>query len=108
MKVLVTGGAGYIGSHTVRALVERGHDVVVLDTLELGSKQAVGNVQLYQGSVTEEALLNHVFTQEKPEAVIHFAAYNAPGESMQVVGKYFRTNVGGTLSLLQKMVQHNV
>jgi UDP-glucose-4-epimerase GalE len=108
MKVLVTGGAGYIGSHTVRALVERDHDVVVLDTLELGSKQAVGNVQLYQGSVTDDALLDRVFTQEKPEAVIHFAAYKAPGESMRVPGKYFRTNMGGTLSLLEAMVQHNV
>jgi UDP-glucose-4-epimerase GalE len=108
MKVLVTGGAGYIGSHTVRALVERGHDVVVLDTLELGSKQAVGNVQLYQGSVTDDALLDHMFTREKPEAVIHFAAYKAPGESMQEPGKYFRTNMGGTLSLLEAMMQHNV
>jgi UDP-glucose 4-epimerase len=108
MKVLVTGGAGYIGSHTVRALVERGHDVVVLDTLELGSKQAVGNVLLYQGSITDDALLDRVFTQEKPEAVIHFAAYKAPGESMREPGKYFRTNMGGTLSLLEAMVQHNV
>lgn len=108
MKVLVAGGAGYIGSHTVRALVERGHDVIVLDTLELGSKQAVGNVQLYQGSITDDALLDRIFAQEKPEAVIHFAAYKAPGESMQVPGKYFRANVGGTLSLLETMVKHNV
>jgi UDP-glucose 4-epimerase len=108
MKVLVTGGAGYIGSHTVRALVERGHDVVVLDTLELGSKQAIGNVKLCQGSVTDDVLLDRVFTQERPEAVVHFGAYKAPGESMQVPGKYFRTNVGGTLSLLEAMVQHNV
>ena len=108
MRVLVTGGAGYIGSHTVRELVVRGHDVVVLDTLELGSKQAVGNAKLYQGSVTDDVLLNSIFTQEKPEAVIHFAAYKAPGESMREPGKYFRTNVGGTLSLLETMVQHSV
>jgi UDP-glucose-4-epimerase GalE len=108
MKVLVTGGAGYIGSHTVRALIERGHDVVVLDTLELGSKQAVGNAKLYQGSITDAVLLDRIFTREKPEAVIHFAAYKAPGESMREPGKYFRTNVGGTLSLLETMVQHDV
>jgi UDP-glucose 4-epimerase len=108
MKVLVTGGAGYIGSHTVRELVERGYDVIVLDTLELGSKQAVGNVKLYQGSVTDDALLERVFAQEKPEAVIHFAAYKAPGESMSEPGKYFRTNVGGTVSLLEAMVYHSV
>jgi UDP-glucose 4-epimerase len=108
MKVLVTGGAGYIGSHTVRELVKSGHDVFVLDTLELGSKQAVGNVKLYQGSVTDNALLDRIFAQEKPEAVIHFAAYKAPGESMQEPGKYFSNNVNGTLSLLETMVHHNV
>jgi UDP-glucose 4-epimerase len=108
MKVLVTGGAGYIGSHTVRELVERDYDVIVLDTLELGSKQAVGKVKLYQGSITDDALLERIFTEEKPEAVIHFAAYKAPGESMKEPGKYFRTNVGGTLSLLEAMVHHNV
>jgi len=108
MKVLVTGGAGYIGSHTVRELVERGYDVVVLDTLELGSKQAVGNAKLYQGSITDDALLDRIFTQEKPDAIIHFAAYKAPGESMRMPGKYFRTNVNGTLSLLEAMVHHNV
>ena len=108
MKVLVTGGAGYIGSHTVRELVERGHDVIVLDTLELVSKQAIGDVKLYQGSITDDTLLDRVFTQEKPEAVIHFAAYKAPAESMAEPGKYFRNNVNGTLSLLEAMVHHNV
>ena len=108
MKVLVTGGAGYIGSHTVRELVKSGHDVIVLDTLELGSKQAVGNVKLYEGSVTDNALLDRVFTQEKPKAVINFAAYKAPGESMKQPGKYFRTNVNGTLTLLETMVHHDV
>ncbi len=108
MKVLVTGGAGYIGSHTVRALLENNHDVVVLDTLELGNKQAVKGVKLWQGSFTDEALLDLLFEQEKPEAVVHFAAYKAPGESMQEPGKYFRNNVGGTVSLLEAMTQHHV
>lgn len=108
MKVLVTGGAGYIGSHTVRELTSRDYDVVVLDTLELGNRAAVGPTTFYQGSITDDALLERIFSQEKPEAVIHFAAYKAPGESMQEPTKYFRTNVGGTVSLLDAMVRHNV
>lgn len=107
MKVLVTGGAGYIGSHTVRELTDRGHEVVVLDTLERGNKQSV-SVSFYQGSITDDALLDQIFEQEKPEAVIHFAAYKAPGESMSEPTKYFRTNVGGTVSLLDTMARHGV
>lgn len=106
MKVLVTGGAGYIGSHTVHELIERGYDVVVLDTLELGNKQAIKDVPFWGGSITDEALLERLFAQEKPEAVVHFAAYKAPGESMREPAKYFRTNVGGTVSLLDTMVRH--
>lgn len=74
MKVLVTGGAGYIGSHTVRELVRRSYDVVVLDTLEQGNKQAVLGNPLIQGDIADAALLQHLFQEEKPEAVIHFAA----------------------------------
>ncbi|HVU68451.1 MAG TPA: UDP-glucose 4-epimerase GalE [Ktedonobacteraceae bacterium] len=107
MKVLVAGGAGYIGSHTVRALLESGHEVVVLDTLELGSKQAINNVAFWQGSITDEALLDRLFAQEKPAAVVNFAAYKAPGESMQEPTKYFRTNVGGLVTLLDTMVRHD-
>jgi UDP-glucose-4-epimerase GalE len=106
MKVLVTGGAGYIGSHAVRALREGGHEIVVLDTLELGNQQAVKGIPFWQGSITDEALLEQLFAQEKPEAVMHFAAYKAPGESMQQPGKYFATNVGGTVSLLDAMDRH--
>jgi hypothetical protein len=106
MKVLVTGGAGYIGSHTVRALVDSGYEVVVLDTLELGNKGAVKQVPFWQGSITDEALLERLFAQERPEAVVHFAAYKAPGESMREPAKYFRTNVGGAVSLLEAMTRH--
>jgi UDP-glucose 4-epimerase len=108
MKVLVTGGAGYIGSHTVRELINNDYEVVVLDTLELGNRRAVEGVPLYVGSITDGALLDRVFEQEKPEAVIHFAAYKAPGESMQEPAKYFHTNVDGTVSLLDTMLRHNV
>lgn len=108
MKVLVTGGTGYIGSHTVRELTACGYDVVVLDTLERSSRQTIGSLPFYQGSITDDAFLEHVFAQEKPDAVIHFAAYKAPGESMLAPEKYFRTNVSGTLSLLEAMVHHEV
>lgn len=107
MKVLVTGGAGYIGSHTVRALLENNHEVVVLDTLELGNKQAIKEVKLWQGGFGDDALLDRLFEQERLEAVIHIAAYKAPGESMQEPGKYFRNNVGGTVSLLEAMAHHH-
>lgn len=108
MKILVTGGAGYIGSHTVRELLNAGHEVVVLDTLEAESREAIKNIPLWQGSITDEALLEHLFTREKPQAVIHLAAQKAPGESMEQPGKYFQVNVGGTVSLLEAMVHHDV
>ncbi len=108
MKVLVTGGAGYIGSHTVRELVERGYDVVVLDTLELGNRASILNIPFYQGSITDKTVLERIFAEEKPEAVIHFAAYKAPGESMTQPAKYFHTNVDGTVSLLETMQRHDV
>ncbi len=107
MKVLVTGGAGYIGSHTVRELTARGHDVVVLDTLELGNRQSVLNVPFVQGDIRDAESLNRIFQQEKPEGVIHFAAYKAPGESMSEPAKYFRNNVTGTLTLIETMLKHN-
>ncbi|HEY0757020.1 MAG TPA: UDP-glucose 4-epimerase GalE [Ktedonobacteraceae bacterium] len=107
MKVLVAGGAGYIGSHTVRALLDNGHKVVVLDTLEFGGKQTVKDITFWQGSITDEAFLERLFEQEKPEAVVNFAAYKAPGESMREPTKYFRTNVGGLVTLLDTMVRHH-
>ncbi|GER87147.1 UDP-glucose 4-epimerase GalE [Dictyobacter vulcani] len=107
MKVLVPGGAGYIGSHTVRELLARHHEVIVLDTLENGNKASLLGAPLVQGNIDDAALLNKIFIQEKPDAVIHFAAYKAPGESMTHPGKYFRNNVSGTLTLLEAMLRHN-
>ncbi|BCL82841.1 UDP-glucose 4-epimerase GalE [Ktedonobacteria bacterium brp13] len=107
MKVLVSGGAGYIGSHTVRELLARGHQVVILDTLELGNKQSLLGAPLIQGDTADGALLDKIFTAEKPDAVMHFAAYKAPGESMSQPAKYFRNNVSGTLSLLEAMLRHD-
>jgi UDP-glucose 4-epimerase len=108
MRVLVTGGAGYIGSHTVRQLRARGDSVVVLDTLELGHRAAIGNTPLVVGSTHDQTLVREVVGDHKIEAVIHFAAYKAVGESMTAPGKYFENNVTGTLGLLQAVRQEGV
>lgn len=104
MKILVTGGAGYIGSFTVRALKKAGYDVVVFDSLETGHKQAVSDVPLYVGDLkTDTDKLELVFKKEKPEAVIHFAAYIEVGESVANPEKYYFNNVVGTLNLLREI-----
>jgi UDP-glucose 4-epimerase len=101
MAILVTGGAGYIGSHTVRAIRAAGHDVVVLDTLELGSKEAVLDTPLVVGDIADEDLVHDVCVDYKVTAVLHFAAYKNVGESMSQPGRYFRNNVDGTVRLLE-------
>lgn len=111
MKVLVTGGAGYIGSHTVRELVERGYEVVVLDTLEFGNRrlaETAGASKLIIGSTGDSALLDRLFAEEKPEAVLHFAAYKNVGESMKDPAGYFTNNVTGTQTLMDAMRRHGV
>jgi UDP-glucose 4-epimerase len=108
MQVLVTGGAGYIGSHTVALLRERGHGVVVLDTLEFGYHAALGDTPLIEGDTSDEALVERVLHENSIDAVIHFAAYKAAGESMEQPGRYFQNNVCGTLSLLQAMQRADV
>ena len=103
MRVLVTGGAGYIGSHTVRALRERGDDVVVLDSMEFGYRAALADTPLVQGDTADEELVARLLTEHAIEAVIHFAAYKSAGESMERPARYFQNNVCGTLSLLRAM-----
>ena len=108
MSILVTGGAGYIGSHCVAALLDRGVDVVVVDDLSKGHRAALKGGRFYQGSVADKDFLNHVFEQETIDAVIHFAAYSLVGESMQVPTRYFRNNVTAGLTLLETMIEHKV
>ncbi len=103
MRSLVTGGAGYIGSHTVGRLRERGDQVVVFDSLELGYRQAIGDAPLVVGNTRDAALLKRTLVDHGIEAVIHFAAYKAAGESVSEPGKYFDNNVQGTLQLLEAM-----
>lgn len=108
MKILVTGGAGYIGSFTVKLLLNQGHEVVVFDNLVYGHREAV-NCPLIQGDLADEKeKLNKVFEENKFDSVVHFAAYCAAGESMKDPYKYLYYNLVGGLNLVQAMVNHGV
>ena len=109
MTIMVLGGAGYIGSHTVYALIERGEDVVIVDNLETGHVEAVHEkARFYQGDIRDRAFIDSVFDKEQIDAVIHFAANSLVGESMTDPLKYYDNNVNGTKVLLQSMVAHNI
>ncbi|BFQ92706.1 UDP-glucose 4-epimerase GalE [Gallibacterium anatis] len=116
MAVLVTGGAGYIGSHTVVELLNANHEVVVLDNLSNSSaksldrvKQITGKaVTFYQGDVLDRALLKRIFADHNIESVIHFAGLKAVGESVVKPIEYYRNNVEGSLTLLDEMRQAGV
>jgi len=107
MKILVTGGAGYIGSHVVIALCEGGYEVVVLDDLSTGNREAVDNrAEFIQGSTLNND--NVATALNGVDAVIHLAAFKAAGESMIDPGKYSQNNISGTISLLNAMINHGV
>ncbi|MBF8984605.1 UDP-glucose 4-epimerase GalE [Lutibacter sp. B2] len=108
MSILVTGGAGYIGSHTVLELLEKGEKVIVVDNLQSGHKEAVLGGELYIGDIRDREFLDQVFKENNIEAVIHFAANSLVGESMTNPYKYYHNNVYGTLCLLEKMKEHAV
>lgn len=109
MTILVLGGAGYIGSHTVYELVDRGEDVVIIDNLETGYKEAVHpKARFYQGDIRDRSFVDHVLDQEKVDAVIHFAANSLVGESMVNPLKYYDNNLCGTKVLLESMIAHGV
>ncbi|NOU92050.1 UDP-glucose 4-epimerase GalE [Paenibacillus sp. LMG 31456] len=108
MAVLVTGGAGYIGSHTVAELLARNEEVVVVDNLQQGHKEAILGGKLYEGDIRDAAFMDQVFQENEIDAVIHFAANSLVGESMQNPGKYYHNNVYGTLCLLEKMNEYGV
>ncbi|MDY6523958.1 UDP-glucose 4-epimerase GalE [Acinetobacter faecalis] len=115
-KVLVTGGAGYIGSHTCVELLNAGHDVVVLDNLSNSSKEALNRVQtltsksldFVEGDILDQTVLDQIFRSHKIDAVIHFAGLKAVGESQQVPLKYFENNISGSISLVKAMERAHV
>jgi len=109
MSILVTGGAGYIGSHAVRGLIDKGHDVVIVDNLETGYKNAVDKrAKFYKGDIRDVSFLNDMFSKEDIKGVIHFAANSLVGESMVNPLKYFDNNVHGTQVLLSAMLKYEV
>ncbi len=109
MSVLICGGAGYIGSHCIRAFAEHGEDIVVLDNLETGHREAVPeNVKFYEADLRDGQALDQVFSENSIEAVIHFCAYSLVGESVAKPLKYFENNIGGMISLLQRMQKYGV
>lgn len=109
MAILVLGGAGYIGSHTVYELIDAGREVVIADNLETGHIEAVHpQAKFYQGDIRDRAFVDSVLEAEKIDGVIHFAANSLVGESMTDPLKYYDNNMNGTKVLLQSMVAHGV
>lgn len=109
MKVLVTGGAGYIGSHAVARLLEKGHEPVIIDNVMTGHLAAVNkDAVFYEGDLRDAAFLDDVFAKEKVDAVVHFAASSLVGESVEEPLKYFGNNVYGMQVLLEAMRRHDV
>ncbi len=106
--ILITGGAGYIGSHTNLLFGERGYDTIILDNLIYGHKENVLNGTFVQGDISDSALLDRIFTQNKIDAVIHFAAFAYVGESVKDPSKYYNNNVASTIKLLDAMVRNGV
>ena len=106
--VLVTGGAGYIGSHACKALAEAGYVPVTLDSLIYGHRWAVRWGPFVQGDILDRQVLDQAFREFKPTAVMHFAAFAYVGESVTHPGKYYRNNVAGSLTLLEAMRDWNV
>ena len=107
-RILVTGGAGYVGSHACKALARAGHEPVALDNLAQGDRSLVRWGPLEVGDITDPAGLDAAFSRYSPEAVMHFAAVTNVGESVKNPDLYFRTNVDGTVTLLEAMERHRV
>lgn len=116
MIILVTGGAGYIGSHTCLELLDAGYEVVVLDNLYNSSIESLKRVEVltkkkikfYEGDILDEALLNKIFKENKIDSVIHFAGLKAVGESVAKPLEYYENNIAGTITLLKAMRENNV
>lgn len=109
MSILVTGGAGYIGSVAVEDLVSRGEKVVVLDNLVYGHRKAIhGTVSFYEGDIGDKALVGNILRDHEITACMHFSAYAYVGESVENPGKYYENNVAQTVSLLEALIEGGV
>ncbi|SEJ96136.1 UDP-glucose 4-epimerase [Propionispira arboris] len=109
MAILVCGGAGYVGSHAVHELIQQNEDVVIVDNLQTGHKQAIHpQAKFYQGDIRDAVILDKIFMENKIDAIIHFAANSLVGESMVEPLKYFNNNVYGMQVLLESMVKHKI
>ncbi|MFW5720431.1 MAG: UDP-glucose 4-epimerase GalE [Candidatus Dojkabacteria bacterium] len=116
MKILVSGGAGYIGSHTVFKLIETGHEVAVFDNLEYGHREAIdiiqeiteSSVRFYLGNLLNYEDIEYAIEDSQPDAIVHFAAYAYVGESVTDPVKYYQNNISGGVNLLKAMQTHNV
>lgn len=108
MRVLITGGAGYIGSHALRCFMAQGHDVWAYDNLSAGHRQAVPNGRLIVGDLMDSAMLDRVLLEHRIEAVIHFAALALVGESVRHPERYYANNVVGSLNLFESMRRNGV
>lgn len=112
--ILITGGAGYIGSHLAIALLKKDESIVIFDNLSTGHIETIntlkkyGNLKFYQGDLLNKNDINEVFQKEKITSVVHFAAFSQVGESVKNPKKYYRNNVVGTLNLLDSMIENNV
>ncbi len=115
MKILVTGGCGYIGSHTCVELLNHNYEVIIIDNLSNSKKEVIEKIEkitdkkvkFYEGDVCNKNLLKKIFTENEIDAVIHFAGYKAVGESVEHPLKYYRNNIDSTLSLLEVMNSNN-
>ncbi|PUU86828.1 MAG: UDP-glucose 4-epimerase [Halanaerobium sp.] len=108
MNILVTGGAGYIGSHVLKALLKEGHQVVTFDNLQKGHKKAIIGGKFIKGDLADKELLNQVMEKNQIEGVIHLAADSLVGESMENPGKYYRNNFANGINLLEAVVKNGV
>lgn len=116
MKILVTGGTGYIGSHTAVELLNNDYEVVIIDNLSNSKREVVDKIKkitgkdviFYEGDVCDKKLLEEIFNDNKIDAVIHFAGYKAVGESVKKPLMYYRNNIDSTLTLCEVMNEHNV
>lgn len=108
MNILVTGGAGYIGSHAVAALKEKGCGVVVVDNLVKGHADAVKGTKLYVGDIGDDEFMDKVFSENKIDGVMHFSAFSLVGESMKMPYEYYNNNVCQSMKLFHSMVEHGV